>query len=289
VTPEERAALERRIEAEIASDASPVGIDAKRTHVLILAKLESIERRLEALERGTAAGSPSANGAAAGAHAGAASASPVDLPALRRAFEDGAATATDAIDEAVRRGTARGIDVESRARAGVALLERLTDECVLAALGRLVERIEVLEAAGDFAASTPFAVAAITDIVDEEAARLAARGEDVDLALRRGIAAAIHLGQRISEDELESLGLLLRSDVLNPRAIELVGRLGRAMTEAAAAAPDPVGPVGAFGRLRDADARTALGFLLDFARRFGRAIDRPADAPPSHDPERTAR
>ena len=41
----------RRIEQMIASDASPVGIDAKKTHVLILHKLAEIERRLESLER----------------------------------------------------------------------------------------------------------------------------------------------------------------------------------------------------------------------------------------------
>lgn len=41
-----------RIEALIASDTSPVGIDAKKTHVLILHKLVEIERRLAALEAG---------------------------------------------------------------------------------------------------------------------------------------------------------------------------------------------------------------------------------------------
>lgn len=41
----------RKIEALIASDASPVGIDAKKTHVLILHKLNEIERRLDALEK----------------------------------------------------------------------------------------------------------------------------------------------------------------------------------------------------------------------------------------------
>ncbi len=41
----------RRIEKLIASDASPVGIDAKKTHVLILHKLTQIERRLEAIEQ----------------------------------------------------------------------------------------------------------------------------------------------------------------------------------------------------------------------------------------------
>jgi hypothetical protein len=40
-----------RIEAQITSDASPVGIDAKKTHVMILYKLMEIEKRLERLER----------------------------------------------------------------------------------------------------------------------------------------------------------------------------------------------------------------------------------------------
>lgn len=40
-----------RIEAQITSDTSPVGIDAKKTHVMILYKLTEIEKRLERLER----------------------------------------------------------------------------------------------------------------------------------------------------------------------------------------------------------------------------------------------
>lgn len=40
-----------RIAAEIASEASPVGIDAKKTHVMILYKLMEIEKRLARLER----------------------------------------------------------------------------------------------------------------------------------------------------------------------------------------------------------------------------------------------
>ena len=38
------------IEQMIASDESPVGIDAKKTHVLILHTLMSIEKRLSRLE-----------------------------------------------------------------------------------------------------------------------------------------------------------------------------------------------------------------------------------------------
>lgn len=39
-----------RIAREIRSDESPVGIDAKKTHVLILQKLARIDRRLARLE-----------------------------------------------------------------------------------------------------------------------------------------------------------------------------------------------------------------------------------------------
>lgn len=41
----------KEIEALIASDQSPVGIDAKKTHVIILHKLIEIEQRLSTLEK----------------------------------------------------------------------------------------------------------------------------------------------------------------------------------------------------------------------------------------------
>ena len=41
----------QEIEQLIHSDASPVGIDAKKTHVLILHLLQKIDSRLDALEK----------------------------------------------------------------------------------------------------------------------------------------------------------------------------------------------------------------------------------------------
>ncbi len=40
-----------RISREIASNDSPVGIDAKKTHIIILHRLSEIEKRLERIER----------------------------------------------------------------------------------------------------------------------------------------------------------------------------------------------------------------------------------------------
>jgi len=46
-SPDDIAAIEKLI----ASDQSPVGIDAKKTHVIIIGKLLEIEARLERMER----------------------------------------------------------------------------------------------------------------------------------------------------------------------------------------------------------------------------------------------
>ena len=43
-------AIFEAIEREIASAASPVGIDAKKTHIIILHKLHEIEERLGRIE-----------------------------------------------------------------------------------------------------------------------------------------------------------------------------------------------------------------------------------------------
>jgi hypothetical protein len=43
----------RKIEQMIASDESVVGIDAKKTHIIILHKLIELEKRLEQIENKT--------------------------------------------------------------------------------------------------------------------------------------------------------------------------------------------------------------------------------------------
>ncbi len=45
--------LYKKIETIIEDQDSPVGIDAKKTHILILKKLEEIEKRLKRLEEQT--------------------------------------------------------------------------------------------------------------------------------------------------------------------------------------------------------------------------------------------
>ena len=240
-----------RIESEIACDTSPVGIDAKKTHVLILSKLESIEKRLDAIEDGRA---------------------PIQQGTKEIAL-GGLAGATDAFDEEVSRLAERGVDVDARLRSTIGLVEKLTEPGVIDALEKIVQRMEAIEPLTEVATHANDVIAAGTDIFDEEIARCAERGIDVDSAMRNGIAAILYLGQRISTSELESLGTLLRSDVLHPSAVDVVGRMGCALVAAANAPRGSVGPVGAFSKLGDRDAKRSTAFLLEFAKQFGAALD----------------
>jgi uncharacterized protein YjgD (DUF1641 family) len=187
----------QHIADEISCADSPVGIDAKKTHVMILAKLESIERRLDSLER------PARDGSSATA---------------------------------------------------------LQHEHTLARLDEVLKLV-------------PQAIASMTDAIDDEMAGAANRGQDIDLALRNGLTAALHFGQRISAAQLDALGTLLRSDVLHPSAVDLIGRLGQALVEAC---KEPRGSAGLWrtlAALRDSDIRRSMAFLLSFAQRLGAALN----------------
>lgn len=243
----------KRIEQEISSDDSPVGIDARHTHVLILAKLEAIERRLDGLERHRI--------------------DATDAPALLSDAKNAAGTAVDALDEEVARWRERGVDLDARLRCIVELLERMTKERTVEALGRMADALPTIEPKLGVLRHADDALATVTDALDEEFARLAQDGVDADGALRNGLRALLYLGQRISTEELESLGTLLRSDVLHPRAVEIVGKAGRALVEATQAPASSVGPIRAVSSLGNRSSKRSTGFLLEFARRFGEALD----------------
>ena len=243
-----------RIEAEIANDSSPVGIDAKKTHVMILAKLESIERRLDGIER----------------------AQRDPIPTETRAIADHAfGGLVDTYDDTVARLAQRGIDIDDRLHKAIRLLEKLT----------MPETMKAIECLTELTPIVPGAFAGAVDTFDDEVARLRSQGLDVDAVLRNGLAAILYLGQRISTNELEALGTLLRSDVLHPNAVDIVGRLGHALVAASEAPKGSVGPLGAFSHLGYPDTKRSTAFVLEFAKQFGAALQNDSD--PSTSPTST--
>lgn len=69
---------------------------------------------------------------------------------------------------------------------------------------------------------------------------------------------------------------LMNSGVFAPRTVGIVGQAGNALVdsyEASQVEPKPLGPIGLFRALNDPDIQRALGFLVDFGKRFGQAMD----------------
>lgn len=154
-----------------------------------------------------------------------------------------------------------------------------------ALLNRLLERVEQVAAAvgrlEKTAAEVPNLAGIAADTFDDWAAGMVGQGIDLEKAARQGLHAALWLGQRVSEPELERLGILLRSDVLDPHALATIGKLGRAMAtchEGACDVPSPgrLGPVGLLRALSDPDVQRALAFVVQVARCFGSQL---ADGP----------
>jgi hypothetical protein len=188
-----------------------------------------------------------------------------------------AGVAIDAFDEACRGGP----DVDGRLGRLIRLAGRVSDAGTLDALERLVDHAPRLAEALDRA---PGVFGMLLDLFDEWAGGLRERGIDPATAVRRGLHAALWLGQRVEEADLRRLDALLGSDLLDPRALAALDKAGRALASGHGAALGleggrPPGALGLLGALRDPDVRRSLAFAADVARRLGRLLPESDDPP----------
>jgi hypothetical protein len=91
----------------------------------------------------------------------------------------------------------------------------------------------------------PGGLAVLVDSADEIAGRLTENGVDIAKGLAHGAEAAVRCGAIMGSEQVASLEAAFGSGVLDPAALNLVGRLGMALAETAAAKPEPVGTLGA--------------------------------------------
>jgi hypothetical protein len=162
------------------------------------------------------------------------------------------------------------------------LQERLRDPATARALERILDHVDELARFADAAAmlgkQLPGGMAMFVDSADEIAGKLTANGVDIEKGLAHGAEAALRFGAFMGTEQVESIEALLRSGVLDPQAVNIVGQLGGALAATAAMQPQRAGFMRALGALRDPDVQRALGFLLAFAKRFGTALASPAAA-----------
>lgn len=200
------------------------------------------------------------------------------------------AIATDFVDDSVRRAGRRGIDVDQRMQGLGGILVKLTEPQNLTALETLIGRLPDVARLAELADQVPGLLAIATDVFDEWAQQLAADGIDLETAVRRSLWAVLYLGNRIEEDELERLGMLLRSDVLDEHAVEVVGLVGQSLARCQRESchipsPQRAGALALLRALFEARTQRSLGFALRFLKCFGDSLDRcdsTTDNSPSH-------
>jgi uncharacterized protein YjgD (DUF1641 family) len=190
------------------------------------------------------------------------------LPAAIASFTD----LIDGLDD-------RGLDLNERVQGSLRILERVTAPDNLQRLDRLLDRVSALASLLESAGQVPGLIGAGVDLLDEWMERLAEAGIDVD---ERGRILAQALERLTSPEALDVLRTLLArvdvirgvldSGVLDAEPVAIVGKAGEGLARTAKADPPSVGPFALLRALRDPDIQRSLGFVLHFARIFGRSL-----------------
>jgi hypothetical protein len=122
------------------------------------------------------------------------------------------------------------------------------------------------------AQQAPAFVAILMDSFDEAMRTANDKGIDVERGFLNGAEAALRFGATMDAEKVRDLDALLKSGALAPSTLRIIGELGRALTETAAAPPSTAGALGLLQALGQPDVHRALGFLVTFAERFGRRL-----------------
>jgi len=118
----------------------------------------------------------------------------------------------------------------------------------------------------------PAFVAVVMDSFDESMRAARDKGIDVERGVLNGAEAALRFGAAMDTEKVRELDALLKSGVLAPGTLRIIGELARALTETAAAPPATPGLLGLLKALGQPDVQRALGFLVTFAAQFGRRL-----------------
>ncbi|MFG0267865.1 MAG: DUF1641 domain-containing protein [Rhodopirellula sp. JB055] len=193
------------------------------------------------------------------------------------------AIAVDFFDAISRKASQEGIDMEHRATQLLKLVVQVTEPSNMQAIERLVARLPKLEEGSALLDEVPNLIATAMDVFDEYASDLKSEGIDLEQSVRQGLHAALYLGSRINEEELDRIGFLLKSDVLDEHSVETVGMAGSALSSCRRGScehpvPKRVGLFGLLNSIRDPNTQRALSFGLQFAKCFGGVLDEKSKA-----------
>lgn len=163
----------------------------------------------------------------------------------------------DMADESYRKAAERGVDIEQRLGAALALAEQLTAP----------EMMEQLSSLLKLASQAPGIIAMAVDVVDEGVRHTANNGVDLAALSKQGVKVAQKFAGLVDSDEFDAL---LQSGVFNPKALDVLSVISGALIQCRM---DPPKPASAFKLLRSTgtpEMKKTLGFLMSFGQHFGR-------------------
>jgi uncharacterized protein YjgD (DUF1641 family) len=177
---------------------------------------------------------------------------------------------TDVADDVYREADAAGVDLDERLRLTLQLAERLTAPRTVEVLSQLMERMDDVEELIALSDQVPGFVAMMVDMFDDVYRQTEEAGYDLHKVIHEGPEAFIRINEFAASEAFKKL---LDSGVLDPQAIEIVGKAGDALVDCSCQDETPeVGLFGLLRAMRDPDTRRALGFLTAFGKRFGQEL-----------------
>ncbi|HID51621.1 MAG TPA: DUF1641 domain-containing protein, partial [Anaerolineae bacterium] len=160
----------------------------------------------------------------------------------------------DMADDAYREAAGRGVDIDARLRAGLAMAEKLTAP----------EMIEQLDKLINMAVQGPDVMSMMADIADDTYREMADNGVDLEERARAGWQMVVKATEPSTMKRLDHMFdtlLMAEEGVLSPEAVAMVGMTARALVAARQQPAQKVGLWGMLTALRDPQLQEAVGFL----------------------------
>ncbi|MCB0852306.1 MAG: DUF1641 domain-containing protein [Bacteroidetes bacterium] len=194
---------------------------------------------------------------------------------------------TDMVDEGYRRAAEKGVDLEQRMGQALTLAEKLTSP----------EMVDKLDSLMKLADQAPGLLSMVTDMADESVRGAYYKGIDVESRLKGALTVAEKLTDPEMVGQLENLLKLAKqapglaamtidivdeamtsstmshvAKIFDPEIMATVGDVGTALSEAVGQPIERRNLWGLMKAMRDPELQTAIGFLINFGRNFGKKL-----------------
>ena len=165
----------------------------------------------------------------------------------------------DMADDAVKQAANKGVNLEERLGAALEIAEKLTAPAMVSQMNSVLE----------LSNQGPGLVAMTVDMLDEGYKSAALSGLDLESLVKDGTALAAKLAKLMQSEEFHDLH---ESGVLAPETLRIVNAAALALAESQKTPPQKVGLFGMMRAMGNSDMQRALGFLVGFAKQFGKKL-----------------